>query len=111
MDEDFLRDILASVGPISVKRMFGGQGIYGDHGIFAVVVDGQLYLKGDEATLPDYEQAGMVRWTYQNPKNGRQSSMPYWRVPEEALDSAEAMAPLARLAIETAVRAEAAKRR
>ena len=109
MDEDFLKDLFADIGPITVKRMFGGQGIYGRHGIFAVVVYGELYVKGDAESSGRYEDAGMARWTYEAPKTGKRSSMPYWRVPASALDDPEAMRPFAKLADETARRARANK--
>lgn len=106
MDEDHLRDLFAAVGPITVRRMFGGQGIYCDDGIFAVVVFDTLYIKGDARSAPAYEAAGMQRWGYENPKTGKVSLMPYWQVPDDALDDADAMAPWARLAAETAGRAK-----
>jgi len=105
MDDDLLRDLFASVGPITIRRMFGGQGVYCAHGIFAVVVSERLFLKGDAQSSPAYEAAGMERWGYENPKTGKISMMPYWQVPDEALDNADAMAPWADLAVQTARRA------
>lgn len=107
MDDDFLGDLFGWLGPITVKRMFGGQGIYGPHGIFAVVVRGELYLKGDAESSGRYEDADMARWTEASPKTGKQSSMPYWRVPEDALDDPDVMRPLAEMANATAQRAKA----
>ena len=106
MDEDYLRDLFAEIGPISVKRMFGGQGIYCADGIFAIVAFDKLYVKGDDQSSPAYQAEDMARWVYENPNTGRKSSMPYWQVPDEALESGEAMAPWARLAVETAARAK-----
>ncbi|WP_306117824.1 MULTISPECIES: TfoX/Sxy family protein [unclassified Roseitalea] len=108
MDDAFLIELFAPVCPVTVRRMFGGQGIYCPAGICAVVVDGALHVKGDDVSAPRYEAAGMTRWTYTTPRTGRHSSMPYWQVPDEALDSPEAMAPWARLAMETAERAQPA---
>lgn len=105
MDEDYLRDLFAGTGPITIRSMFGGQGIYCAHGIFAVIAFDRLYVKGDAESSPVYEAAGMARWGYENPKTGKVSPMPYWQVPDEALDDAEAMRPWAELAIETALRA------
>ena len=85
--------------------MFGGQGIYCAHGICAIVALGRLYVKGDAQSSPLYEAKGMVRWVYKSPKTGRSSERPYWQVPVEALENADAMAPWAKLAAETARRA------
>ena len=105
MDEDYLKDLFEPIGPITIKRMFGGQGIYGPHGIFAIVAFDKLFVKGDEQSAPTYEAAGMERWGYESPKTGKISMMPYWQVPDDALEDAEAMTPWARLAAETAIRA------
>lgn len=110
MDDGFLQDLFSSVGPISIRKMFGGQGIYADGRIIAVVLSsGDLYVKGDADSAPTYEARGMPKWTYTNTKSGSTSSMPYWRVSETALDDADEMADLARLATETALRAPAKK--
>lgn len=106
MDEEYLKDLFADVGPIAVRRMFGGQGIYCRHGIFALVAFDKLYVKGDAASSPIYESAGMARWGYENPTTGKVSMMPYWQVPDDALDDADAMRPWADLAVETARRAK-----
>ncbi|MCR9122722.1 MAG: TfoX/Sxy family protein [Phyllobacteriaceae bacterium] len=106
MDEDYLKDLFAPFGPITIKRMFGGQGVYCAHGIFALVAFDRLYLKGDDQSSPAYEAEGMERWVYEGHKNRRPTAMPYWQAPDEALESADAMEPWARLAVETAHRAK-----
>ncbi|MEX6507946.1 TfoX/Sxy family protein [Jiella sp. M17.18] len=85
MDEEFLRDLFASLPGLAIRRMFGGQGIYADGRIVAVVIRGTLYLKSDPESEAVYAAAGLERWTYQRP--GRQPvKMPYWRMPDDAFD-------------------------
>lgn len=105
MDDDFIHDLFASVGPIRIRRMFGGRGIYCEAGIFALEAFDRLFVKGDDQSAPIYEKAGMARWLYENPKTGKRSAMPYWQVPDDALDDADAMAPWAYLGVQTAIRA------
>ncbi|WP_026481624.1 TfoX/Sxy family protein [Ahrensia sp. 13_GOM-1096m] len=106
MDEDFLRDLFASIAPLSFRKMFGGLGIYTDGLIFAVILKGELMLKGDEHCCEQFEAAGMTRWTYNNSKSGKKVLMPYWSAPEQAMESAEDMAPFAQLAFAAALRAK-----
>lgn len=104
MDIEFIEDIFAGVGPIGIRRMFGGQGIYSDGVIFALVLRDRLMLKGDEQTAAAYEAAGMERWVYENSKSKKPVAMPYWTAPESALDDPDEMTVWARKAIEAARR-------
>jgi DNA transformation protein len=87
--------------------MFGGKGFYADGLILGVIVDDEIYLKGDAQTAPAIEAAGGMRWEYA--KDGRKVNMPYWRVPSSAMDDADEMAQWARAALGASRRAEAAK--
>lgn len=106
MDEDVIRDLFHPVGPVTIRRMFGGQGIYGRHGIVAVVLsDGGLFVKGDEISAPGYQARSMQRCEYQRPGSTKVTRMPYWRVPEELFDDPDSMEELALIADRTAMRA------
>ncbi len=104
MDDAFLRDLFASVGPISIKRMFGGQGIYVDGIIIAALQADRLMVKGDDLCSVQYEAVGMERWAYKKPKTDKASYMPYWQVPESALDDPDEMAVWAQMALDAAIR-------
>ncbi|MCQ8782552.1 TfoX/Sxy family protein [Mangrovibrevibacter kandeliae] len=108
MDEEFVREVFASLGAITIRRMFGGQGIYASGRIVALVIRGDLYLKSDEEAAPLYEAAGSRAWTYTRP--GRAPvTMPYYRCPEDGFDDPDAMAGWAAVADGAARRSEAAK--
>ena len=104
MDEEHLRDLFSSLPAISIRRMFGGQGIYSDGTIVAIVLDGELYLKCDPETEALYESAGCRRWRY-TPPGRKPVAMPYYRVPDEALEDADDMARWADVAASAAHRA------
>lgn len=106
MDDDALRDLFAAKEPLSFKRMFGGKAIYSNAIIFALVLRNELMLKGDEQCAALYENAGCTRWTYTHNKTGKLVEMPYWSVPEEAMESADDMAPWADIAFSAALRAK-----
>lgn len=103
MDEEYLREIFGSLPDVRIRRMFGGQGIYSGETIFAVVVGGELYLKSDSVSEAEYEEAGCRRWTYA--REGKLPvSMPYFSLPDDALDDPDVMAEWARRAFEASRR-------
>ena len=111
IDKDFaayVRELLAPLGPVVVKPMFGGAGVYLDDLIFALLVDDTLYFKVDDQTEAAFREAGSSPFVYRA-KDGRQMSMAYWRAPDDALEGPEETGPWARLAYEAALRKKAAK--
>lgn len=58
MDNAAIEEMFETLGPVTIKRMFGGKGIYCQGIIFALEVDGEILLKGDEQTAPTFEAAG-----------------------------------------------------
>lgn len=106
---DHYRELLAPLGAIRTRAMFGGHGIYCDDTFFAIVIDDALYLKVDALTQRDFERAGCQPFVYTG--QGKPVTMSYWSVPEEALESARAMKPWAQMALAAAWRKPAAKRR
>lgn len=97
---DHLREVFAPLAQFDARRMFGGWGLYLDGRMCGLVADGQLYLKTDASTRPHFEAAGCGPFIY----TGQQKpiTMSYWSVPEDALESSEAMAPWARRALQAA---------
>lgn len=96
-------ELLAPLGPVRVKRMFGGHGIYVD-GIFIAIVAGEtLYLKADPQTAPQFEAAGCAPFLYT--ARGRTVNLGYRAAPADAMDSPALMRPWAALALQAAIRA------
>lgn len=92
-------ELFSDVGPLTTRKMFGGLAIYCDGTIFAIVMsDGLIRLKGAGDMIARFEALGMRKWTYQRPGQ-KASSMPYWDLPESALDDPEEAASLAREAL------------
>ncbi len=78
-------DLLGSFPNISSKAMFGGHGVYSDGKIFAIVVDGELYVKGYPATETFFTSRGSHQFTYSK-GDGKAYAMRYWHVPEEVYE-------------------------
>ena len=52
MDRDFLIDLFADFGPVTIRKMFSGFGISADGINFALALRAGLYLRADEQTIP-----------------------------------------------------------
>ena len=108
---DYCCELLAALGPVVPKRMFGGWGLSVDGLTIAIVTDlgsgEKLWLKADEETRVRFEAAGCTRFTYDMRQGeGKEKvarSMNYYSAPEDAMDSPHAMAPWARLALGAAL--------
>jgi DNA transformation protein len=91
--------------------MFGGWGISTGGLSIALVADlgdgDTLWLKADATTRAQFEAAACKRFTYD--VKGEPKSMNYYTAPPDALESPHFMAPWARLALDAALRARAAK--
>ena len=107
---EFLEDLLAGLGPIRIKAMFGGAGVYADELMFGLIADDVLYLRADAETEPAFTEAGSAPFRYPT-RDGEHLTMGYWRTPEDALDDPEAAVEWARLALGAARRKQAAKGR
>src|SRR3954451_1862596 len=100
----YCAELLAPLGPVRVKRMFGGHGIYVDDVFIAIVTGETLYLKSDAQTTPRFEAAGCAPFTYAAKGRGK-VSLHYRAAPAEAMDSPALMRPWAALAMQAALRA------
>jgi len=99
--KEFVRDQLAGFGPVSIRNMFSGAGIYADGVMFAIIADDTLYLKADETSARAFEAEGMGPFTYT--LQGRAPvAMPYWEVPPRLLEDPDELAQWARQAHEIA---------
>jgi DNA transformation protein len=87
--------------------MFGGAGLYRDGVMFALVSDGEIFLKTDDLTIQEFREAGCRPFTYS--KGGRETTMSYWSLPTEAFEDRDLLKRWAELALETAWRGSKVK--
>ena len=86
-DAAYVADLVERFGafvPVTARRMFGGFGLFVDGAMFALVANGLVYLKVDEANRPAFEALGLQPWVYE--AASRQMTMSYYPPPDEALD-------------------------
>ena len=115
-DLAFAEDLFRGLGHVQARRMFGGAGLYAGGVMFALVDDGRIYLKADDALQGDLAAAGAVSWIYterRGPKAGVPQQTSYWSLPEPALDDPDEACAWARraLAVAEAKKAAAPKRK
>jgi len=110
VDPDHIREIFAAFGTVSVRRMFGGAGLYADDLMFGLVSDGQVYLKADAAMVAAFEREGCTPFEY-GTKAGKRAVMSYWRLPDRLYDDPDDLAQWAKRALAAAQRKSAAKPR
>lgn len=106
---EWVEEALEPVGSVTFRRMMGGAVLYLDAIVFAIVDDGEIWLKSDAVSDAIWDEAGCERFTFTG-KDGRTEVMNYRRAPSEVYDDAEAMRHWAAIAVE-AGRRGAAKRR
>ncbi len=107
---DHCLELLAPLGAVRARRMFGGHGLYLDGLFIAILADETLYLKADAEEQAAFAAAGCQPFTY-TARGDQRIVMAYWSAPEEAMDSPAGMAPWARRALASALRAAASKAR
>ena len=105
MSPEHIRELFTSFGPVTVKRMFGGAGIYSDGLMFALVHQGVIYLKADAQNTAAFEREELPPFTYAT-KAGRRGVMSYRRMPERLYDDPEELAIWARAALAAAIRGQ-----
>jgi DNA transformation protein len=96
-------ELLAPLGAVRARRMFGGWGLYLDELFVALIAFDRLYLKVDDSTRERFAAAGCEPFIYTG--QAKPITMGYWTVPDEALDTPALMAPWARLALQAALAA------
>lgn len=97
-------DLLSAVGSVRARPMFGGHGLYCDGVMFGLLDDDELFLKTDEESRSRFIEAGCRMWTYPG-----MAQTSYYRPPDDAHESADAMFAWAALARDAALRVRAAK--
>jgi DNA transformation protein len=109
MDRDFLIDLFADFGPVTIRRMFSGFGISADGTTFALALRAGLYFRADEATIPLYEAEGSHPFQYQT-RARTVTVNSYWQLPARLFDDSEELSVWARAALAAAQRAALKKR-
>ncbi len=83
---NYVLDQLSSWGDVSVRRMFGGAGLYRDGKIFGLIADDVAYLKVDDSNRECFEKAGSYPFI-PYPDRDKSTVMSYYAIPAEVLEN------------------------
>jgi DNA transformation protein and related proteins len=105
---EFLRDQLAPLGRVTMRRMFGKTGVFCDGFMLGMVRDNTLYFRIDDGNRAVFKEAqSLPPLNYE--KKGGTIDLAFWRVPERLFDEPDELVAWARAAL-AAARRVAAKR-
>jgi DNA transformation protein len=98
---DYIVDQLSMLGYVTVRRMFGGAGLYCEGRMFAVVADDVAYLKVDDSNREDFVQAGSAPFN-PYPEKAKTTVMSYYEIPPDVLENRAVLAQWARRSLDIA---------
>ncbi len=91
MDRDYLIDLFSEFGPVVLRRMFSGYGIFADGVNFAMALRAGIIFRVDEMTIPRYEAEGAKPFQYET-RNKTVVVKSYRHLPERLYDDPEELA-------------------
>jgi DNA transformation protein len=105
---EFLREQLAPLGRVTMRRMFGKTGVFCGGLMFGMVTDDTLYLRVDDHNREEFKEAeAFPPLNYE--KQGRAIDLAFWRAPDRLFDEHDELVTWARVAL-AAARRVASKR-
>jgi DNA transformation protein len=107
---EFLREQLAPLGYVTMRRMFGKTGVFCDGVMFGMVTENILYFRVDEqnrATFREAETSPPLNYA----KGGQMIDLSFWRAPERLFEEPDELVAWARAALEAAHRVAAKRER
>jgi DNA transformation protein len=107
---EFLREQLAPLGRVTLRRMFGKTGAFCNGLMFGMVTDNMLYLRVDDhnrAVFKEAESSPPLNYK----KQGHTIDLAFWRAPERLFDEPDELVTSARVALAAARRVAATRER
>ncbi|PSO17267.1 TfoX/Sxy family protein [Bradyrhizobium sp. MOS003] len=105
MDREFLAELFADFGPVTIRKMFSGYGISADGINFALSLRAGLFFRADEVTIPEFEAEGSKPFQYSTRAKTVVVNS-YWELPARLFDDSAELAQWARAALAAAQRAK-----
>lgn len=101
LDAEWIEELFAGLGPVRLRRMFSGYGVYaGDYCVGLALGDG-ICLRCDAASEARYRAIGARPFTYT--ARGKTVTVgAWWLLPESLLDEPDALTDWARLSLDIA---------
>ena len=107
---EFLREQLAALGHVTMRRMFGKTGVFCDGVMLGMVTDNTFYVRVDEQNRETFKEAASSP-PLNYAKQGHTIDLAFWRVPERLFDEPDEFIAWARAALAAARRVAARRDR
>lgn len=107
---EFLRDQLAPLGHITMRRMFGKTGVFCDGFMLGMVRDDTLYFRVDDDNRATFKEAEAFPPLNYAKKSGT-IDLAFWRAPERLFDEPDELVAWAQAALGAARRVAAQRER
>ncbi len=88
---DYVIDQLANWADVTVRKMFGGAGLYCDGIMFGLIADDVAYLKVDDSNREDFIKAGSSQFC-PYPDKAKKTVMSYYEIPVDVLENRDQLA-------------------
>jgi DNA transformation protein and related proteins len=105
---EFLREQLAPLGHVTLRRMFGKTGVFCDGLMLGMVRDNTLYFRVDDGNRDIFKEAeALPPLNYE--KKGESIDLAFWQAPERLFDEPDEFVAWARAALAAARRVAATR--
>ena len=98
---EYVVDQLSVWGEVSVRKMFGGAGLYCEGKMFGLIADDVAYLKVDDTNREDVVKAESSPF---NPYDDKATIMSYYEIPPEVLENPEELGKWAQRSLDIQVK-------
>jgi len=100
---EFLRELLAPLGRVTMRRMFGKTGVFCDGLMLGMVADNTLYFRVDDRNRAAFKEAeSFPPLNYE--RKGCTIDLSFWRAPERLFDEPDELLTWAQAALAAARR-------
>lgn len=106
---EFLREQLAPLGHVTLRRMFGKTGVFCDALMLGMVRDNTLYFRVDDESRETFREAEAYP-PLNYAKKGGSIDLAFWRAPERLFDEPDELLTWARAALAAAARVAARRK-
>ena len=97
----YVMDQLSEWGGVTIRKMFGGAGLYRDGRMFGLVADDVAYLKVNDSNRGEYEKAGSSPF---KPYSSRNMIMPYYEIPADIMEQPDELIEWAKRSLAISVK-------
>src|SRR3990167_838997 len=104
---EFVIELFAPMGPVSIRRMFGGAGVFCDGLMIALLFSDTIFLKTDAASRARLEKERSAPFLWTTPSTGQTNDMSYVSRPSSAMDDPDGASAWGRQALGVARAAKA----